>query len=273
MNKLICYLGVTLLSIIMFCGCNNRTARPTMNMSNNIVHDPAIQKGKKENAEYYEALCADSFIIRYSNAVNGYMVKAVAKVNLSEDSPVLCADIYFTKNGRTFMLHSMSFGDSVFSKGRMDPDGFNLQTFEKYRGKTIETRYKMKDNGEDVMLKDVPFFFKDLDFDDVPELVIVHKGMAVRFGDGYDVYRIVEGKPFMIDYPPYNQNKEEWGFGMTDYPRFDYRKKTICCPYPEGELSYKDSTRYGISKTEKEVVIVDGRKHYFNKIVKINAGM
>ena len=109
-----------------------------------------------------------------------------------------------------------------------------------------------------------PFFFMDLDFDGIKELVIVHHSMAVRFHDGYDIYRIVEGQPVLIDYPPYNDNKEYWGFGMTDYPEFDYKKKTISCPYPEGELTWTGRTIYGVSKTRKDTVVVNGKKHLFN---------
>ncbi len=104
-----------------------------------------------------------------------------------------------------------------------------------------------------------PFFFRDLDFDGIEELVIVHHSMAVRFHDGYDVYRIVEGEPFLLDYPPYSIGIEDDGFGMTDYPEFDYKKKTIDCPYPEGPggMGYMGRTIYGISKKTK--------RHYCGK--------
>ena len=45
-----------------------------------------------------------------------------------------------------------------------------------------------------------------------------------------------------IDYPPYNDWREVCGFGMTDYPEFDYKKKTISCTYPEGELTWDGRT-------------------------------
>ena len=108
-----------------------------------------------------------------------------------------------------------------------------------------------------------PFFFMDLDFDGIEELVIVHLHMAVRYHDGYDVYRIVEGEPVLIDYPPYKTNDD---FGMTDYPEFDSKKKTIDCPYPEGPggFGYIGRTIYGVSKKQKDTVVVNGKKHLFN---------
>ena len=58
---------------------------------------------------------------------------------------------------------------------------------------------------------------------------------------------------------------------MTDYPEFDYKKRTISCPYPEGPggLSYEGRIIYGISKTQKDTVVVNGRKHFFNHIERI----
>ena len=136
--------------------------------------------------------------------------------------------------------------------------------FRKYRGKTVEADYHMSKIEGQLMPIYTPFFFMDLDFDGIEELVIVHKSMAVRHHDGYDVYRIVEGQPVLINYPPYNDNIKDWGFGMTDYPEFDYKKKTISCPYPEGEMKYAGRIIYGVSKKEKDTVIVNGKKDLFN---------
>lgn len=105
----------------------------------------------------------------------------------------------------------------------------------------------------------------DLDFDGKEELVVVHYACATRQHSGFDVYRIVEGKPFQIDYPPYKSGDND-DFGMTDYPEFNYRNKTITCPYPEGELSYNGCLVYGISKTKKDIVNANGRKYYFNHL-------
>lgn len=75
--------------------------------------------------------------------------------------------------------------------------------------------------------------------------------MGVRYHDDYDIYRIVEEKPVLINYLPYNDNVEDWGFGMTDYPEFDFNKKTISCPDPEGSggLPYEGRIIYGIMGT------------------------
>lgn len=210
----------------------------------------------------------DSFTILYRQPVNDYKVKAQIRFNPSDD--VLSADLSFSRNGKSSTLHTTCFADSFFCKGRMDYQSENPVIFRKYRNKTVYADYH--DYNKDARLMPIytPFFFRDLDFDGIKELVIVHRSMAVRYHDGYDIYRIVEDKPFLIDYPPYNDNKEYWGFGMTDYPEFDYKKKTISCPYPEGELTWAGRTVYGISKKQKDTVIVNGKKHYFNHLEPIS---
>lgn len=219
-----------------------------------------------DSAEMIEYFRHDSFTIIYRQPVNGYKVKAVTKLSVS-DVDIISADLTFSKNGNSFTLHSQCYGDTLFSKGRLDFD--NPDIFMKYRNMTIDADYHMYNVEDHMMPMYTPFFFMDLDFDGVEELVIVHHSMAVRYHDGYDVYRIVEGKPIPIDYPPYSDNFKEWGFGMTDYPEFDFKNKTISCPYPEGALTWLGRTIYGVSKKQKDTVIVNGRKHYFNHIEKI----
>lgn len=212
-------------------------------------------------------MSTDSFTVVYRKPVNGYKVKAVVKPRVS-DVPVMKADISFEKNGKTFTLHTSCFGDTLFCKGRIDYESENQKIFKKYRNKTIEADYHINAEKDRMMPMYTPFFFMDLDFDGVDELVIVHHSMAVRFHDGYDVYRIVEGMPVLIDYPPYKTDDD---FGMTDYPEFDYKTKTITCPYPEGSggLGYEGQVIYGISKKQKDTIVVNGRKHFFNHIERI----
>lgn len=207
----------------------------------------------------------DSFIVAYRQFVNGYKVKAIAKFAES-DVDIISADLTFTKGAHSFRLHTQCFGDIIFCKGRMDYNFENPKLFRKYMNKTIEADYHLHRVKGCQMPVYTPFFFMDLDFDGIEELVIVHNSMGVRYHDGYDVYRIVEGRPVLINYPPYNDNVADWGFGMTDYPEFDFKKKTISCPYPEGPggLSYMGRTFYGISKRQKDTVVVNGRKHFFN---------
>lgn len=211
---------------------------------------------------------SDSFTIVYRQPINGYKVKAVAKLT-GDMYDIISADLTFTKEGKSFILHTQCFGDTVFCKGRMDYEFENPELFKKYRNKTIEADYHLYKEEDRLIPIYTPFFFMDLDFDGIEELVIVHYSMAVRYGDGYNVYRIVEGRPVLINYPPYNDNKVDWGFGMTSYPEFDFKKKTISCPYPEGELHHTGCKIYGVSKKQKDTVIVNGKKHYFNHIEKI----
>lgn len=230
---------------------------------------PCPSRTPKELADSLKNLRyqTDSFIVPYRQFVNGYKVKAIAKFAVS-DVDIISADLTFTKGAHSFRLHTQCFGDTAFCKGRIDYKFENPKLFRKYKNKTIEADYHLHRVKGCQMPMYTPFFFMDLDFDGIDELVIVHNSMAVRYHDGYDVYRIVDGKPIILDYPPYNNNKEDWGFGMTDYPEFDFQKKTISCPYPEGPggLPYEGRTIYGISKKQKDTVIVNGKKHYFNHL-------
>ncbi len=203
----------------------------------------------------------DSFAVVYRQQAKGYQVKAVVKKEEHEIGHV--ADLTFAKDGKSFTLHTTSFGDTLFNKGGWGMDGTNDELMEKYRGKTIEADYHEDREDGETMPHSTPFFFRDLDFDGVEELVIVHYAVAVRYHSGYDVYRIVEGAPVLIGYPPF---KTCDNYGMTDYPEFDYHAKKISCPYPEGPggLGYLGCTIYGISRTKKDTVVVNGRKHCFN---------
>ena len=208
---------------------------------------------------------SDSFTIVYRQPINGYKVKAVAKLTV-DMCDIISADFTFSKDSKSFTLHTQCLGDTIFCKGRLDFEYETPELFRKYRNKTIEADYHMYKEEDRLMPMYTPFFFMDLDFDGIEELVIVHHSMAVRYHDGYDVYRIVEGCPVLIDYPPYNSYYKEDGFGMTDYPEFDFKKKTISCPYPEGELHRTGCKIYGVSKKQKDIVEVNGKKHYFNHL-------
>lgn len=226
---------------------------------------PCPSRISKEYADSLRKLRnkTDSFIVAYRQPINGYKVKAVVKM---EHYEINSADITFTKKGKAFTLSTTSFGDSLFNKGGWGMDGTNEGIIKKYHNKTVKADYHNTKVDWKYELNETPFFFKDMDFDGVEELVVVHYRMAVRNHDGYDVYRIVDGEPVLINYPPY---KTDVIFGMTDYPEFDYKNKTISCPYPEGELRWAGRTVYGVSKKQKDTVVVNGRKHLFNHIEKI----
>ena len=219
------------------------------------------------NEEVWGEKSTDFTIVNYRQRVNGYQVDAVLRWKDWGDFYQIPADLIFTKDDKTFTLQTECFGDTLFSKGWLN-DREKLRFMKEHRFETIDADYPTGHCEDGVaMLRDTPFFFKDLDFDGVDELVIVHYSMAVRSHDGFSVYRIVSGEPFLIDYPPYNTGKYK-SFGMTDYPEFDFEKKIIDCPYPEGPggLSYGGRTIYGVSKTKKDTIVVNGKEHYFNHL-------
>ena len=213
-----------------------------------------------------DSIGCDSFTVVYRKPVNGYKVSAVLR---PVEYSVLTADITFSKGENSFTLHTQSYGDTIFNKGWFGELGDNDDLLTLYGNKTVEADYHENREEGETMSSWCPFFFRDLDFDGVEELVIVYYSYAVRYGSGFDVYRIVEGEPFLIDYPPY-YNEVNGDFGMTDYPEFDFKNKTISCPYPEGELKWVGRIIYGISRTQKDTVEVNGKKYYFNHMEKID---
>lgn len=230
----------------------------------------ACNNGKVSSVEaekdLQDSIGCDSFTVVYREPVNGYKVSAVLR---PVEYSVLTADITFSKGENSFTLHTQSYGDTVFNKGRYGELGDNDDLLTLYGGKTVEADYHENREEGETMSSWCPFFFRDLDFDGEDELVIVHYSYAVRYHSGFDVYRIVEREPFLIDYLPY-YNEVIGDFGMTDYPEFDFKNKTISCPYPEGELKYEGRITYGISKTQKDTVEVNGKKYYFNHMEKID---
>lgn len=228
------------------------------------------QKSGRDTGNYwdeYSDIINDSFIVRYNQPVNGYNVEAIVKLGFDDFWDILSADLTFTKDGKSFTLHTRCFGDSAYSKGKAVYN--NSDVLRRYKNKIFNADYHDYRKQDEPMRIYAPFFFKDMDFDGIEELVIVHHTLGVNHHDGYDVYRIVEGEPVLIDYSQYNDNYRSWRFGMTDYPEYDYKKKTISCPYPEGELTWKGRIIYGISKNQKDTVVVNGIMHLFNHLEEI----
>ena len=249
MKKIIPILAV----LLMMAGCRQTKDVPKENKS--VTVDIA-EASINEN---------DSFFVVYRQPVRGYKVKAVVRYSNRFDWN--SASISFTKDGKSFTLSTTSFGDSLFNKGGWGMDGTNEGIVKKYHNKTVEADYHSTEVDWKYELDETPFFFRDMDFDGVEELVIVHYRVAVRYHDGFDVYRIVDGEPVLINYPPY---KTDVDFGMTDYPEFDLKKKTITCIIPEGAIGEQSVEQtYGISMKQKDTIVVNGRKHLFNHIERI----
>jgi hypothetical protein len=249
MKKIIPILAV----LLMMAGCRHTKDVPKENKSVTVdIAEASINDN-------------DSFFVVYRQPVRGYKVKAVVRYSNRFDWN--SASISFTKDGKSFTLSTTSFGDSLFNKGGWGMDGTNEGIVKKYHNKTVEADYHSTEVDWKYELDETPFFFRDMDFDGVEELVIVHYRVAVRYHDGYDVYRIVDGEPVLINYPPYKTDED---FGMTDYPEFDLKKKTITCIIPEGAIGEQSVEQtYGISMKQKDTIVVNGRKHLFNHIERI----
>ena len=78
---------------------------------------PDIRTNSAFAKDDLDELLKDSFTVEYRQLVNGYKVKAVVKIN---NMKINQADITFTKNGESFTLNTISFGDTLFNKGFWD---------------------------------------------------------------------------------------------------------------------------------------------------------
>ncbi|MBO6255397.1 MAG: hypothetical protein J6O49_17425, partial [Bacteroidaceae bacterium] len=79
-------------------------------------------------------------IVNYRQRVNGYKVEAVLRWNDWGDFYQIPADLKFTKDDKSFTLHTECFGDTVYSKGRLNYMG-NLDLIKENRFKTIDADY------------------------------------------------------------------------------------------------------------------------------------
>jgi hypothetical protein len=133
---------------------------------------PCSSRITKELADSFKKprFQTDSFVVAYRQPVNGYRVRAVAKLDVS-DYDIFSAGLTFTKGGHSFTLHTQCLGDTVFCEGGVDYESENLKLFKKYRNRTIEADYHMYKKEEYLMPMYTPFFFMDLDFDGIKELV------------------------------------------------------------------------------------------------------
>ena len=75
------------------------------------------QKSERDTGNYwdeYSDIINDSFIVRYNQPVNGYNVEAIVKLGFDDLWDILSADLTFTKDGKSFTLHTKCFGDSAY---------------------------------------------------------------------------------------------------------------------------------------------------------------
>ena len=73
----------------------------------------SVYNDKPEDTCSTHGLNDSIFTVEYRQSVNGYNVKAIAKL-ASSDVDVIAADLTFTKNGKSFSLHTQCLGDILY---------------------------------------------------------------------------------------------------------------------------------------------------------------
>jgi uncharacterized protein len=146
----------------------------------------------------------NSVKVKYENVINGMQVEVTWEPLDSQSGSVGVsvlgeAEIKFTsiKGGSSFYINNTHFG---ISKDRVDHLNFQWNdklgrlNFEK---KDITLKYEEPkfDDSANILsnLGDVPFFFYDLDFDNIKELIVEGRNQGQRSSSIYKVYSLRDG--------------------------------------------------------------------------------
>ncbi len=130
--------------------------------------------------------------IKYTQPINGYDVK----IKWAPDTRA--ADLTFTKGSSSFVVEAYSFDPGITENSR-----------------NVTLQYKPKPEGE-MLYSDEPFFFSDVDFDGVDELLVVD---PMRESNDMYAYRVFE-----LD----GREREDDPFlEISDMTDFDASEKSI----------------------------------------------
>lgn len=153
--------------------------------------------------------------IRYNQPVEGYTVTAVCFPWRSYDRDrehelIGKAILHFESEDNNFDIYNEYFSDSTLYY-------VNDQPFED--GQVLHLNY-LPQKADEYLGYNSPFFFQDVDFDGVKELLVNNWRCGVRHSNRYDVYEIEDWKARLVTAPPFNEIDDS----MT---RFDSISQTI----------------------------------------------
>ena len=166
--------------------------------------------------------------LKYKNRIDGYQVKIEWTPSESyEDCSKGLATISFENtNGYRFSIIDSAFVSSVL----INKDNKRVITFFK-KDTVIYLNYPVKSNRE-IIRRDVPFSFADVDFDGKKELVMTVFGEGQRHTDIYRVFRLdsvgnLVKKSKQVTYlKPY--------IDFDGFTKFDQKNKTVTTTFDGG---------------------------------------
>lgn len=145
--------------------------------------------------------------VRYDKPINGYTFTAV--IEPYEDADWGPAVLTFTKGDISFSVYVDSF----------TKEGFSLKGYD--ASEEIVLQYVPKPKGEMLYDKE-PFFFTDIDYDGVDEILVLESGGGVH---GVNAYRVFEPDGKLREDVPFME--------LDDHYEFDAAQKTIAYKYYE----------------------------------------
>jgi len=256
-----------LIFLIISCTGNNRKDRNTKTHSlHTDLQNRDTIRAADTTIRSTEKL--KRLFIKYKNRIDGYQVKIEWTPSESyEDCSKGLATIYFENpNGYRFSIIDSAFVSSALINTDIKRE---IAFFKK--DTVIYLNYPVKSKRE-IIRRDVPFSFADVDFDDKKELVMTVFGEGQRHTDIYRVFRldsvgnIVEKSKQVTYLKPF--------IDFDGFTKFDQKNKIVTNTFDGGaENSSYETFVYGSGKAKinmfrlKHIVAyVDGvKKIYYTK--------
>lgn len=170
--------------------------------------------------------------IRFDKPINGYNVKVMC---FPKQEFMGQAILHFENDSNRFYIYNRYFGSSYLDS--LSGDYIDKDMYYK-DGETITLKY-IQDN--EFLDGEAPFFFRDIDFDGIEELLITNWKVGLKDSHEYDVYKIafLNAIP-IVNTPFYNPTGK-----ISDYNTdFDSIHKTITVHMRSGSIYYGGYLKY-----------------------------
>lgn len=208
------------------CSCQHKSSCITV-----AVDTIQVDTAKADHLFYRDVfnIRPHHILIKYNQPVNGYEVTVLCfpldAYDRDRTNEIIGrAILHFESEHNKFNVYNDYYSDSTLYY-------LNEQKFE--NGQVLHLNYYPKKKDE-YLSHNSPFFFSDVDFDGVEELIINNWRNGIR-SNAYQIYKIGEGYETLepLTYPPYNK--------MTNHStEFDSINHTISGYWKDGAFeTYK----------------------------------
>lgn len=199
-------------------------------------------------AQEFKNLNRPRIYIKYKQPVNGYTVRVLWMPYTDESeetSETGSALLYFESESNHFYIQTRSYRDTaVYSHTKLKD------------GDILFWDYTPKKKGE-ILSQYSPFFFSDVDFDGVDELLINDYYVGPN---SYEVYKVHPYYAEIVKEKPFDNLQG----GIT---QFDIKNKTITKHYADGPVVYTHTYK---AIKQDEIEYSAPESHYKFELVKVN---